>query len=494
MKSVPGGCGKYLRLAASLLVITVGLIAIGAHPTAAQTPLSGLHLGTATTVQLDSTLLTPQEVNCYFFPEGTALTTFGALPAGVDVAAYLPPSTLVVITTTAALPTDGSGGIVTVSPRDVASFNGFTNFYSPTLYFQGSSHGIPDGTQIDALSIDSSLRLLFSFDVTVSLPGAGGGTLTVKPADLVSFDGTAYSLVFDSTAAGIPDGTSLVGASLLPNGHLLMVFDQSGSVGGTDYTPTDVLEFNPSANSWVISFNGAAYDGWPDGSEMRGVVGDQAPGGTTSATPTATPTTMATRTVTATATATVTTTSTRTATPTATASATATRTATSTRTATRTATATATATATKTATATSTATATVTRTATITATPTATATSESATPTATPTPDRGTLEIEPRKLKFPKTSVGATSGPKTVKVSNTKGEKHAALPVSIEMVSNPGVFTQTNDCPASLEPGTFCSISVRFKPSAAMKQTGTLKISDNAHAGIASVSLSGPGK
>ena len=543
IKSVPGRRGKYLRFAAGVFAIAVGLVAIGPYPAAAQTSLTGLHVGTDITVQLNSTILTPQQVQCYKFPAsmGTALTRFGPLPAGVDVAAYWPFGILVVISTTAALPTDGSGDTVTVSPRDVALFNFDSQFYSPTLFFQGSSNGVPDGTQIDSLGQDSLGNLLLSFDVTVRLPKAGGGTLTVKPADLVSFDGSAYTLVFDSTAAGIPDGMILDGASLLPNGHLLMVFNQSGSLGGTDFTPTDVLEYNPAANSWSISFNGAAQDGWPDGSMMRGVVGDEASSAT--ATPTATPTTKATPTVTATATATVTTTSTGTATPTANASATATRTATSTRTATQTATATATSTATATATgtakgtatstatatptatptttatptvtatatatrtatstrtatqtvtatATSTATATATRTATRTATPTATATSsKSPTPTATPTP--GTLKVKPKTLRFPKTTVGKTSEPKKVKVSNPNGKNHQALPVVIEMISDPGVFTQTNDCPASLEPGTFCAISVRFKASADMKQTGTLKISDNAHGGIASVSLRGTGQ
>jgi hypothetical protein len=477
IKSVPGRRGKYLRFAAGVFAIAVGLVAIGPHPAAAQTSLTGLHVGTDITVQLNSTILTPQQVQCYKFPAsmGTALTRFGPLPAGVDVAAYWPFGILVVISTTAALPTDGSGDTVTVSPRDVALFNFDSQFYSPTLFFQGSSNGVPDGTQIDSLGQDSLGKLLLSFDVTVSLPKAGGGTLTVKPADLVSFDGSAYTLVFDSTPAGIPDGMILDGASLLPNGHLLMVFNESGSLGGTDFTPTDVLEYNPAANSWSISFNGAAQDGWPDGSMMRGVVGDEA------STATATPTMRATPTVTATATATLTTTSTGTPRPTATASATATRTATSTRTATQTATAVAT----------STATATATRTAT--ATPTATATSsKSPTPTATPT--AGTLKVKPKTLRFPKTTVGKTSEPKKVKVSNPNGKNHQALPVVIEMISDPGVFTQTNDCPASLAPGTFCAISVRFKASADMKQTGTLKISDNAHGGTASVSLGGTGQ
>ncbi len=181
------------------------------------------------------------------------------------------------------------------------------------------------------------------------------------------------------------------------------------------------------------------------------------------------------------------------ATPTATATATST-TGTPTATATRTATATATATSTI---GTPTATATATRTATATATATSTTGTATATPTATPTPVAVTLRIKPKALKFPKTTVGTPSKPKTVKVSNPKGKKkHPGLPVLIEVISDagPGVFMQTNNCPASLGAGASCSISVTFTPSAATKQTGTLTITDNGKGGMQHVPLSGAGK
>ena len=92
--------------------------------------------------------------------------------------------------------------------------------------------------------------------------------------------------------------------------------------------------------------------------------------------------------------------------------------------------------------------------------------------------------------------VGTTSNPKTVKVSNPNGnKKHPGSPVLIEMISDPGVFMQTNDCPASLEAGASCSISVTFTPSAPpTTQMGTLTITDNAHGSMQTVHLSGAGK
>jgi ASPM-SPD-2-Hydin domain-containing protein len=496
-----------VRCAASILGMLLAIVTSSVAPAGAQTALSLLCVSPDITVALTSGTITPQELQCYSFPSGSLAIPPTGIPAGVNITGFSPISStqlLITIDTTAALPTNGTGGTVTVTPRDVASWNSSTNFFSPSLFFVGASNSVPDGTRIDAIGMDSFGDLLLSFDVTISVPGPRSGMFTVKPADLVSFNSGKFRLVFNSATAGIPDGMNLDGATMLPNTHLLMAFDEFGSIGGTDFTPTDVLEFNSGANSWVVSFNGASSDNWPDGSLMQGAFAlPVSPTPTATATPTATPTATSTATATATSTATATATST-TGTPTATATATKTATATATATSTGgtpTATATATRTATATATATSTvgtptATATATKTATATATATSTTGTATATPTATPTPVSVTLKIKPKSLKFPKTTVGTPSKPKTVKVSNPKGKKkHPGLPVLIEMISpDPGVFMQTNNCPASLAAGASCSISVTFTPSAATKQTGAVTITDNANGGMQSVPLSGTGK
>ena len=118
------------------------------------------------------------------------------------------------------------------------------------------------------------------------------------------------------------------------------------------------------------------------------------------------------------------------------------------------------------------------------------------TPTATPTPVQVTLKIEPASLKFPETTVGTSSKPKSVKVSNPKGNrKHLGLPVVIEMISgNSGVFTETHTCPPTLERGAVCSVTVTFTPSEAAMQFGTLVITDNANRSPQTVPLRGKGK
>jgi Abnormal spindle-like microcephaly-assoc'd, ASPM-SPD-2-Hydin len=514
--------GGRCQAAPGILAILAVVIAISVAPASAQTPLSKLCVSPDITVVLGSGMIMaeraasrihfpPNEVQCYTLASGTMPVSISEIPMGVNVATYYPLSstqTLLTFDNVAALPIDVDLDTVTATPGDVASYNPTTGYFSSPLYFHGASNGVPSGTGIDALGMDNSGHLLLSFDVAVSLPKQGGGKLTARPADLVSFNGTAYTMVFNSVSAGIPAGTNLDGATMLSNNDLLMTFDVIGSIAGVDFTPTDVVEFNPGANSWVMAFDGASVDDWPAGSLMQGVWAAAVPA-TPSSTPTASASPTATASASPTATATVTGTPTSSATATATTSATATPTTSATPTVTATgATATATATASPTATSTGSATptvtasttptitATATATATITATATTTATATStASPTATPTSVPVTLKIKPRSLKFPRTAVGTSSKPKTVKVSNPKGnKKHPGASVLIEMISDPGVFSESNNCPASLAAGASCSISVTFTPSAAAKQTGTLTITDNAHGGPQTVPLSGTGK
>ncbi len=413
---------KSARFAASIIAMLTAAIVISLEPAAAQTPLSMLCVSPDITVALSSGTITPQQVQCYTFPSGTSANSFAGIPASAHVTGYFPLSatqTLLTIDTTAALPTNGSGGTVTVTPHDVASYNPSTGYFSSALYFAGASSSVPYGTRIDALGMDNSGDLLLSFDVTIILPQAGGGTITVKPADLVSFNGTAYTLVFSSATAGIPNGTNLVGATMLPNTDLLMAFDVAGSIAGIDFTPTDVLELNSGADSWVLSFDGASNDDWPNGSIMQGVFAQPAATATATVAATATSTATATATATPTATATVTSTLTATASKTATATATATSTGSSTPTATATATATGTATATATAAATSTVT---------------------PTPSATPTPVAGKLKISTKSLNFGDVDVGA-SKTKSFKITNagkvTDKRKKITTPPPILIEMNP---------------------------------------------------------
>jgi hypothetical protein len=168
------------------------------------------------------------------------------LPSGAELFAY----------DTAVLLPDGT---TTARPGDVVQrarlfdLQSGQYFVSYSLMFDAKANGLPDGTMTDAVAVADNGDLLLSFDTTVTLGGS-----TFKPQDLVRFNGTTFSLFFDGTAAGIADGINLDGAQLLSNGHLLLSFDISGTVGGVTFRRADILEYDPSGHAWEKTYDSAA--------------------------------------------------------------------------------------------------------------------------------------------------------------------------------------------------------------------------------------------
>ncbi len=176
-------------------------------------------------------------------PDGADLTGLGAETIGtwffaLDVPGELPAS---------------GGGDLAVDPRDLVRrlSDGYVNVVS------GAALGVPVGATIDAAHFDpSDSTYLFSFDVPVDL----GGTL-VRPEDLVRrTTGATWAIVFDGSAEGVPAGLDLDAAHLLPDGKLLLSFDLPGQIGGVDFDPEDVLEFDPGGPAWELAFDADVFD------------------------------------------------------------------------------------------------------------------------------------------------------------------------------------------------------------------------------------------
>jgi subtilase family serine protease len=108
-----------------------------------------------------------------------------------------------------------------------------------------------------------------------------------------------------------------------------------------------------------------------------------------------------------------------------------------------------------------------------------------------PTP---ALKISPSTLTFPSTDIGSTSAAQTVTVKNT-GHVAAAIysPRFTVAGTDASSFEESTTCDSSLAVGASCSISVKFKPAAAGKLTGSVSIVDNAMLATPPVSLSGTG-
>ncbi|MGB6676118.1 MAG: choice-of-anchor D domain-containing protein, partial [Terriglobales bacterium] len=99
-----------------------------------------------------------------------------------------------------------------------------------------------------------------------------------------------------------------------------------------------------------------------------------------------------------------------------------------------------------------------------------------------------TVTLTPPSLRFPTQLIGTASAPQAATLINT-----GTGPVTISSISTKGLFTQTNDCLASLPAGSNCDIYVRFAPRVKGPAKGTLSVSDDATGSPQTVSLSGVG-
>ncbi|MGA2962417.1 MAG: choice-of-anchor D domain-containing protein [Candidatus Korobacteraceae bacterium] len=101
-------------------------------------------------------------------------------------------------------------------------------------------------------------------------------------------------------------------------------------------------------------------------------------------------------------------------------------------------------------------------------------------------------------LTFGSTTVGATSAPQSVTVTNTDTNGQtltvsASQPNTTSTAPGPEFSLSSNGCVTNLTPGQSCTISVVFTPSATASQSGTLIINGNGQTFPATVLLNGTG-
>lgn len=179
------------------------------------------------------------------------IVSIGAIPDGVSVDGYAIASNgdqLLSFDTTVTL------GGTTFQPFDVVRYNGST--YS--LEFDGQAAGVPDGTNVGDIAVDGT-GLLLTFDTTVVLSGT-----TFSPRDVVLYNGSTFTMYFNGGVQNVPDGMAIDGVELLANGHLLLSFDTSGTLGGVDFDDEDILEYTPNGATWEMAYDGSArWPNWP---------------------------------------------------------------------------------------------------------------------------------------------------------------------------------------------------------------------------------------
>jgi hypothetical protein len=100
--------------------------------------------------------------------------------------------------------------------------------------------------------------------------------------------------------------------------------------------------------------------------------------------------------------------------------------------------------------------------------------------------------ISPSSLNFGNQTVGITSAPQNVTLTNNG---NINLTISLIQITgmNSGDFNQTNNCPSSLSPNSSCQIGVTFTPTTTGTRNAAVSITDNAPGSPQSVPLTGVG-
>jgi hypothetical protein len=100
------------------------------------------------------------------------------------------------------------------------------------------------------------------------------------------------------------------------------------------------------------------------------------------------------------------------------------------------------------------------------------------------------LSVSPATLSFGDQVIRTVSPLQTVTVSNT-----GTGPLTISSISmvgmNPGQFSQTNDCPATVAPGAFCTVSVTFAPTTTGAKSASISVNVAAPGVSKAITLSG---
>lgn len=89
---------------------------------------------------------------------------------------------------------------------------------------------------------------------------------------------------------------------------------------------------------------------------------------------------------------------------------------------------------------------------------------------------------------FPNQQVGTTSTPRTVTLTNTGN-----IPLLISDITVVGDYLQTNDCDASVGPGSSCTFNILFTPTVIGQRDGTITIADKATNSPQIIRLTGNG-
>jgi hypothetical protein len=142
-----------------------------------------------------------------------------------------------------------------VQDEDVVYWNG--NAWS--VFFDGTAHGLTSNAlDVNAISIRSGILYFATFGSS-NPPNVTG---TPDDADLYSWNGSAYSRVFDASAHGIPVKARVDGAYRQNANHYYLSFSTNTSLRGFGSVQDEdivALDLTGNTDKWTTWFNGTAH-------------------------------------------------------------------------------------------------------------------------------------------------------------------------------------------------------------------------------------------
>ena len=145
------------------------------------------------------------------------------------------------------------GGLV-IAPGDVV----FSDDGSLSLAYDASARGLPGGINVDAFAVDGNDDFIFSVDTHVELDGT-----VFEDADLIGFDGSTHSLLFDASVAGFPDSADVDAVTAFSNDRLAISTDSGGTAGGLVYDHGTVILVDLAGNVLDTRFSASNDAGTP---------------------------------------------------------------------------------------------------------------------------------------------------------------------------------------------------------------------------------------
>ena len=198
-------------------------------------------------LSLSGTFVNDEDIASDTFTPPPMVSMFANVPVNADIVALARLSNGdSLVTFDITISLPGAGGNIVATPQDVVRASG--GIYS--LEYDGRTNGLTNGVRIDAVSEHPS-GLLMSFDISTKI-----GSLVVDDADVVLWDGAVHAILFDAASAGIPasyDIDAIHYASVLNRFH--MSFKTSGSLDGQVFADEDIIEHDIATGDFTLALD-----------------------------------------------------------------------------------------------------------------------------------------------------------------------------------------------------------------------------------------------